>query len=128
MWKTALILSISLNTSRTLFLMTTDVSLWDVNPAAEQTPLKGSGLVSYCWVLLMSRILAGHLFLICMCHPQLQVMLLCSESELYSMLPSGSETGRSGPWGIGLIAEGTLRYLTWCLFLQFIPYRFIMQR
>ena len=33
-----------------------------------------------------------------------------SESELYSMIPSGSETGRFRPWGIGLMAEGTSGY------------------
>ena len=43
--KTVFILSHDFDTSRTLFLEPTDVSFWDVNPAAEQTPLKSSGLV-----------------------------------------------------------------------------------
>ena len=43
-WKTVLILSHCLDTSRTLFLAPTDVSLWDVNSGPGQTLLKGSGL------------------------------------------------------------------------------------
>ena len=71
-WKTVLILSYDLDTSRTLCLVPTDVSLWDVNPAAERTLLKGSGLVSGRWVLLVSRVLADRPLLTCMSHPQLQ--------------------------------------------------------
>ena len=41
---------------------------------------------------------------------------------------SRSGTGRSGPWGIDLIREGTSSHWTWCLFLRFISYRFIMQK
>ena len=71
-WKAVLILSHGLNISRSLFLMPTDVFLWDVNPAAEQTPLKGSGLVSCRRVLLVSRVLVGRPILACMHHPLLQ--------------------------------------------------------
>ena len=39
--------------------------------------------------------------------PATAVMSLCSESELYSMLPSRSGTWRSWPSGIGLMTEGT---------------------
>ena len=46
-WKHVLILSNGLNNSGTL-LVQTDVSLWNVNPAAEQILLKGSDLVSGC--------------------------------------------------------------------------------
>ena len=62
----------NLKTSRTLFLVLADVSFWDVNPTAEHSPLKVSGLMSGCWILLVSRILAGHLLLVCMQLPQLQ--------------------------------------------------------
>ena len=55
-----------------LFLVPTDVSLWDMNSAAEQTHLKGSSLMSGSWVLPVSRVLTGHPLLACMCHPQLQ--------------------------------------------------------
>ena len=44
-WKSVLILSHGVYTSRTLFLWTKNVSIWDVNPAAEQTPLIGLYLV-----------------------------------------------------------------------------------
>ena len=71
-WKTALILFQELNTSWTLFLVPTDVSLWDVNPAAEQTPPKVSGLVSRLWDLLESRVLAGCPLRASMRQPQLQ--------------------------------------------------------
>ena len=43
------------------------------DPAAEQTPLKGSGLVSGLWVLLVSEIQADRPLLACMRHPQLQL-------------------------------------------------------
>ena len=56
--------------------------------------------------------------------PATTLMSLCLES----MLLSGSGTGTSGPWGIGLMAEGTSGYCTWCLFLQFITFRFIMPK
>ena len=45
-------LSHGLDTCRMLFLVSTDVSLWDMDPTAEQTPLKDLGLVSG-WVLLV---------------------------------------------------------------------------
>ena len=71
-WKTVLILFHCLNANKTLFLVPTDVSLWDINPATEQTPLKSSGFVSDHWVLHMSKVLAGYLLLTCMLHPQLR--------------------------------------------------------
>ena len=55
---------------------------------SEQTPLKGSGLVSGRWVLLVSMLQTGRLLLS-------HLQSLCSKSELYSMLSSGSGTGRS---------------------------------
>ena len=67
-WKT---LSRSLDTRRTLFLVSTEVFLWDVNPASEQTPLKGSSLMS-SHVEFWSRVLAGRPLLVCMRRPQLQ--------------------------------------------------------
>ena len=44
-WEGLLILLHGNYINRTLFLMPTDVSLWDVNPTAELTILEGSGLV-----------------------------------------------------------------------------------
>ena len=46
--------------------------LWNVNSAAEQTPLKISYLVSGYWVLLLSRVLTGHPLLPCSCHSWFQ--------------------------------------------------------
>ena len=106
-WKTVLILSHSLNTSRMLFLVPTDFSLWDVNPAASRVFERFSGHVrsfsSACvkdtgW-LSSSGLYASS--------PATTDIWLCLEPELYSMLPSGSGTGRSEPWGIGLMTEGT---------------------
>ena len=71
-WKTVLILSHSFDTSRILFMVPTIGSLWDVNPATEQTSLKVSGLVSGRWVLLMSSVQADHPLLACIHHPQLE--------------------------------------------------------
>ena len=71
-WETVLILSQCLDTSWTLFLVPMDVSLWDVNPATDQTPLKGSDLVPSRWVLLVLRVLAGRPLFSCMHHPQLK--------------------------------------------------------
>ena len=65
MWKKALILFHGLSTRRTLFLLPTDVSLWEVNSPAEQSPLKVS-------CLLVSRLLAGRPLLALMRHPLLQ--------------------------------------------------------
>ena len=93
-WKTVLVLSHGLNTSRMLFLVPTDVSLWDVNPVTKQTPSKGSCLMS---VQLMSRVLAGHPFWLICIIPSYNSHVTMFESELYFML-SGSGTRRSGPW------------------------------
>ena len=71
-WKTILIPSHGLDTSRTLFLVPTDISLCSAEGFMSWTPLKGLGLVSGCWVLLMSRVMAGCPHLACICHPQLQ--------------------------------------------------------
>ena len=114
-WKTVVILSYGIDTRRTLFLAPKDVSLREVNPAAQQIPLKGSGFVSGLRVLLVSGVLSGRPLLACMHHPQQHVMSLCLVLMLYSTLPSGSGTWRSGPWWIGLIAEGTSGYWIYCL-------------
>ena len=50
-WKIVFILFLGLDTSRMLFLVLIEVNLWDVNLAAEQTPLKYSGHVSGHWFL-----------------------------------------------------------------------------
>ena len=105
-WKTVLILSRGLNTSRTLFLVLTNVSFWDVNPAAEQTSLKDLDLVSGRWVLCFKGISWLSSSGLYVSSPATTVMSLCSESELYSMLLSSLGTRSSEPWGIGLMAEG----------------------
>ena len=119
-WKGVLILSYDLNTSRTLFLVLIDVSLWDVYLEAEFVRSLNFACVKGTSWSSSSGLYASS--------PATKVMSLCSKSELYSILPSGSGTGRYGPWGIGLIAEGTSGYQTWCLFLRFIPFRFIIQK
>ena len=121
--KTDLILSQSLDTIRTLFRVPTDVSLlrrelgsWADSFERFRSGFRslGSACVKDTGWSSSSRLYASY--------PTTIVMLLCSESDLYSMLPFSSETGRSGPWGIGTMAVGTSRYCTWCLFLQFIQF------
>ena len=43
--------------------------------------------------------------------PSTTIGSLCLESELYSMLPSGSEIGRSGSWGTGQSNRKNVRVL-----------------
>ena len=95
-WKTDLILTHGINTSRTLFLMPIDVFLWDMNSAADQTHRKGLHLVSGRWVLLVLTVLAGRPLLACMRHPQLQKSCHYVWNQSYILLSSGSRTGRSG--------------------------------
>ena len=63
--------------------MTTDVSLWDVKPDAEQNPLKGSGVLSGRWVPLVSRVLAGRPLRSGMRHPQLQQICHYVQNQSY---------------------------------------------
>ena len=108
-WKTVLILSHELDTNRTLFLLLTDVSFWDVNPAAEQTLLKDSGFVWDSSVCFKNTGWSSS-FGLYASSPATTVMSLCLESELNSILL----------WGIGGMEKGTLGYCARCWFLWFI--------
>ena len=109
-WKTVLIFSHSPDTSRTgtnrCFSLRCEPSSWTDSferfrsrvKSLSSVCVKGSGWSSSSNFYTSS--------------PATTVMWLCSESELYSMLLSGSGTGRSRPWRISLMAEGTSRYWT----------------
>ena len=79
MRKTVLTPSHNLDASRTLFSVPIDVSLRDMNLAAKQTALKGSGLVSQVEFCLCQGYWLVVIF------SSITVMSLCLESELYSV-------------------------------------------
>ena len=108
-----------------MFLVSTDVFLWDVNSAAELTPFERFRFCvrSLCSACVKDTRWSSSSGLYASSSATI-VIPLCSESELYSMLPSGSGTGRSRPWGIGLMVKRTSGYWKWCLFLWFIPSEF----
>ena len=120
-WKTVLILSHSTDANR-CFSLTHEPSSWADSfesfwsrvRSLSSACVKGTGWSS------SSGLYASF--------PATPVISLCLESDLYSMLPSCSGTGRSGLWEIGLVAEGVSGYWTWYLFLRFIPFKqFIMR-
>ena len=75
-----------------LFQVPEDVSLEEENPAAGQTPWKGSGLLSGHGVQLASKALFGCPFLVCMHHSAVSAMSLDLESKLDSMVTFGLGT------------------------------------
>ena len=68
-WKTVLILSYSVDTSRRLFLVSRDYFSLRRELMILETPLKSSDLMSSRGVLLVSKVLPGHPLLACMRQP-----------------------------------------------------------
>ena len=124
-WKNFLILSHCLNTSRMLFLVTTDVSLWDINPAVEHSFWKVQvtcQVIEFCCAESTGWSSSSGLYA---SSPATRVMSLFGIGYIpcYHLV---QEQEGLGHWKIGPMAEGTSTYWTWCLFLRFIPFRFIM--